>query len=411
MPIIHHFCEIPASSSSQPFPDRAGRVNNGSPATLLNLVKKISHTCSLFSLVAIFIAILFFGLRPKDFSLYNGVDWIKVQAGVHFKKSGIAYTDHFNYKSEDNTSEINKFSLEIAIKIEKPYKNGFNFIFAIHNGKDSNQLLLAQWRSEMIFMNGDDYAHKRKSNRMSIDTALLPDGRLFLTMTTGSFGTKLYCDGKLVQEKKDLTLELPSGGKSRLLLGNSVYGINPWEGDVYGLTFYRSTLTDEDIAIHFNRWSEEHDFSFAKNDKPLVLFLFDEKEGEWANDHIAGNDPLNIPKTIKILERRILVPPWQEFRFDHDNIEDILLNVIGFTPLGFFLFATLNRPNSNSMKHGILITVLICFVVSLFIEIVQAWIPSRSSSMIDLISNTFGGWIGSVTYKYSSRGNIVVRAE
>ena len=360
--------------------------------------------------MAIFFAILFFGLRPKDFSFSNGANWIADKAGIQFRKSGISYTDHFNENIEANTFEAKNSSLEIAIKIEKPYKNGFNFIFALHNGKDSNQLLLAQWRSWIIFMNGDDYDHKRKSNRIFFDTALLPDGPLFLTMTTGSFGTKIYCDGKLVREKKDLTLELPSGGKSRLLLGNSVYGINPWEGDVYGLAFYRSTLSDEKIAIHFKRWSEENDFSFAKTDKPLVLFLFDEKEGELAYDHTAGNDPLNIPKTIKILERKILVPPWQEFRFEIDNIEDIILNVIGFMPLGFFLFATLSRLDGNSMKHGILITATICFVLSLFIEIVQVWIPSRSSSMTDLISNTFGGWIGSIAYKYSSRGNIAVRA-
>ena len=369
----------------------------------LKFIKKIPHKFSIYFLVAIFIAILFFGLRPKDFSYSNGVNWITDRAGIHFRKYGIAYADHFNEKTEDNTFKSNNLSLEIALRIEKPYNNGFNFIFALHNGKDSDQLLLAQYRSWIVFMNGDDYAHKRKTNRISIDTALLPDGPLFLTMTTGSTGTKLFCDGKLVQEKKDLTLDFPSGEKSRLLLGNSLYGAHPWEGDVYGLAFYRSTLTDEDIAVHFIRWSEEHDFSFAKTDKPLVLFLFNEKEGEWANDNTAGNHPLNIQKEIKILERKILVPPWQDFKFDENNIEDILLNVIGFMPLGFFLFATLNGRSGRSMKHGILITAILCFVLSLFIEIIQAWIPSRNSSMTDLISNTFGGWIGSIALKFPLR--------
>jgi glycopeptide antibiotics resistance protein len=369
----------------------------------LKFSKKILHICSLFCLVAISIAILFFGLRPKGFSFSNGVNWITDRAGIHFRKYGISYTNHLDIKIEDNTIDSNKISLEIALKIEKPYKNGFSFIFAIHNGKDSSQLLLAQWHSEIIFMNGDDYDYKRKSNRIFIDTALLPDGPLFLTMTTGSLGTKLYCDGKLIKEIKDLTLELPSGGKSRLLLGNSVYGTNSWEGDVYGLAFYRSTLTDEDVTVHFNRWSEERGFSFVKTDKPFVLFLFNEKEGEWANDHAVGNDSLNIPKTIKILEKKILVPPWQDFKFEQNNVEDILINAIGFMPLGFFLFATLNRLDGNSVKHGILITAILCFILSLFIEIVQAWIPSRSSSMTDLISNTFGGWIGAITLKFFSR--------
>jgi VanZ family protein len=368
----------------------------------LKLSKKIPTQWSLYCLVAIFLAILFFGLRPKGFSFSNGVNWITDRAGIHFGKYGIAYTHPLDEKIEDHTSASNNLSLEIALKIEKPYKNGFNFIFALHNGKDSHQLLLAQWRSWIIFMNGDDYAHKRKTNRISLDTALLPAGPLLLTMTTGRYGTRLYCDGKRVQEKKDLTLDWPRGGKSRLLLGNSVYGTNPWEGDVYGLAFYRSTLTDEDIAMHFNRWSEEHNFSFAKADPPLVLFLFNEKEGEWANDYAAGHHPLNIPKKMEVLEKKILSPPWQDFRLDRNNLEDILLNVFGFMPLGFFLFAALNRRDGHSMKHGVLIAVILCCGVSLFVEIVQAWIPPRSSSVIDLISNTFGGWVGSFTSRYFS---------
>jgi hypothetical protein len=141
--------------------------------------------------VAIFLAILFFGLRPKDFSFSNGVNWINDRTGIHFRKYGISYTNHFNGKIKDDTTESNNLSLEIAFKIEKPYRTGFNYIFAIHNGKDDNQLLMAQWRSSIIFMNGDDYEYKRKSNRIFFDTVLLPDGPLFLTMTTGSYGTKI----------------------------------------------------------------------------------------------------------------------------------------------------------------------------------------------------------------------------
>jgi VanZ family protein len=369
----------------------------------LKLNKKIPQTCALCCLAAVFLAILFFGLRPKGFSYSNGVRWIGDRAGIHFSKSGIAYTNHFNEKIKISATQSNDLSLELALKIEKPYKKGFNFIFALHNGKDSDQLLLAQWRSWIIFMNGDDYAHKRKTNRVSFDTDRFPGGQLFLTMTTGSSGTKLYCDGELVREKKDLILELPRGANSRLLLGNSVYGAHPWEGGVYGLALYRSTLTDEAIAAHFARWSEERNFSFAKTDTPFVLFLFDEKEGEWANDHAAGGHPLKMPKKIKILERKILSPPWQDFNYDRNHLDDILLNVIGFVPLGFFLFSTLNARGGASMKHGILITAISCLGVSLFIEIVQTWIPSRDSSMLDLISNTFGGWIGAMTFKFYSR--------
>lgn len=74
-----------------------------------------------------------------------------------------------------------------------------------------------------------------------------------------------------------MTLGLPTRGETRLVLGNSVYGKHFWEENVYGLAFYRSTLADQDIAAHVNRWSQERNFSFAEADKPVMLFLFADK--------------------------------------------------------------------------------------------------------------------------------------
>jgi glycopeptide antibiotics resistance protein len=36
----------------------------------------------------------------------------------------------------------------------------------------------------------------------------------------------------------------------------------------------------------------------------------------------------------------------------------------------------------------------LCFLLSLAIELAQAWIPSRSSQMLDLMLNTLGGATG-----------------
>ena len=61
---------------------------------------------------------------------------------------------------------------------------------------------------------------------------------------------------------------------------------------------------------------------------------------------------------------------------------------------GFVLLATFYQAGAYPKKHGFLITMAICFTVSLAIEIVQAWLPSRSSSQMDLICNTAGSVIG-----------------
>ncbi len=250
------------------------------------------------SVVVLFV-ILFFGLRPKDFYISNNVLWTHDQPGVRFSKYGIAYTDPIEELRKENGFGENGFSIEIALR---PLNNeeGFNFILVLHNGNDRKQLLLGQWRSWIIAMNGDDYDHKRRVKRISVDSASRSPAIQFITLTTGKEGTKVYIDGQIIRVKKDLTLRIPHGDNARLILGNSAYGKHSWRGDVYGLAFYRHILTAQDAARHFNRWSKDQNFSFAKNDRPFVLYLFDEKGGERVLDHAGGNHHLRIPIRIQI---------------------------------------------------------------------------------------------------------------
>lgn len=350
--------------------------------------------------VAILFGILIFGLIPKDFHFSNGVNWIKDQPGIRFSKYGIAYTHPFIELIEGEISEPNSFSIEIALKPESYDEKGFNFILALHSGKDSHQLLMGQYLSWIILMNGDDYAHKRRTKRIAVNTASPSPTARFVTITTGKEGTQVYLNGQRVRTKKDLTLKIPNGSKARLMIGNSTNGRNSWQGDVYGLAFYGYTLTAQDAARHFNRWFQDQNFAFAKKDKPSVLYFFDEKEGLRALDHSGGNHHLEIPSKMQILEREILSPTWSLFKLNRSFIKDFVLNLVGFIPFGFILSATLFKLGGTFEKNNVLITVVLCFTLSLIIEILQAWIPSRSSHMLDLILNTLGALMGTIIYRF-----------
>ena len=362
--------------------------------------KKISLKCLVGVSVAILFGILIFGLIPKDFHFSNGVNWIKDQAGIRFSKYGIAYTHPFIELIEGEISEPNSFSIEIALKPESYDEKGFNFILALHSGKDSHQLLMGQYLSWIILMNGDDYAHKRRTKRIAVNTASPSPTARFVTITTGKEGTQVYLNGQRVRTKKDLTLKIPNGSKARLMIGNSTNGRNSWQGDVYGLAFYGYTLTAQDAARHFNRWFQDQNFAFAKKDKPSVLYFFDEKEGLRALDHSGGNHHLEIPSKMQILEREILSPTWSLFKLNRSFIKDFVLNLVGFIPFGFILSATLFKLGGTFEKNNVLITVVLCFTLSLIIEILQAWIPSRSSHMLDLILNTLGALMGTIIYRF-----------
>jgi hypothetical protein len=65
-----------------------------------------------------------------------------------------------------------------------------------------SQLLLGQWRSWIIAMNGDDYDHKRRVKRVSVNSASRSPAIQFITLTTGKDGTKVYIDGQIIRAKK-----------------------------------------------------------------------------------------------------------------------------------------------------------------------------------------------------------------
>ncbi len=367
---------------------------------LLTLHTRISLRWWVILSAAVLTGILIFGLNPKGYKFSNEVSWIIDRPGIRFGKYGIAYTNSFFNPVGDNLSKPDGFSIELALKPAGYQEKGTNFILVLHNGKDRNQLLIWQYHSWIILMNGDDYDNKRRTRRIAVNIDSQAPTTRFLAVTTGEEGTDVYLDGRFVKRNKDLTLKIPNGGKTRLLIGNSVYGKQSWQGDIYGLAFYGYSLTARDIKRHFNRWFQDKNFLFAEKDKPLALYYFNEKKGVEVFDHAGGKHHLEIPPRMRIFKKKILSSEWSGFKLSKSMNEDNILNLLGFIPFGFILAATLKKFGGAFGRHYFLITVLFCFTVSLIIEILQAWLPSRSSSMPDLIFNTLGALIGAIILRY-----------
>lgn len=364
------------------------------------------HTKSSPILLAVTIIVLlgtlFFGLRPKGFDFSNHVQWLKDRPGIHFEKYGLAYARLDKKLFEKGFSKASGFSIEIAIQPERFDTTGFKFILSIHDGNDQNQLLIGQWGSSLIVMNGDDYAHRKKTTRISVKIAPEPLKEIFLSITTGPKGTNLYVDGELAQFNPGLALQFPQGTQPKLTLGNSVYGKHSWQGGVFGLGLYGYKLAPATIESHCIYWSDKKNFMSLKGDRPSLLYFLNKKNGEKAIDHANGKYPLRIPSQMHLLKKTILEHPLPESGLTKYFIKDAAINLIGFIPLGFFLSAVVFQF-SRGQKQAIMLSVLLCFGLSLTIEILQTWMPSRSSQSLDVILNTLGAILGALVYKLISR--------
>ncbi|HEX4855871.1 MAG TPA: VanZ family protein [Limnobacter sp.] len=70
---------------------------------------------------------------------------------------------------------------------------------------------------------------------------------------------------------------------------------------------------------------------------------------------------------------------------------DIFINIAGYIPLGFLMLLGLNRQPSMLDR---LVAVVLCGLVSLGLESLQTFLPSRVPSKMDLATNTLGGATG-----------------
>ncbi len=344
----------------------------------------------------IFLAILAIGLRPKDFSTSNQARWLSGRNGIRFEKYGVALTDPLSRAIRNIASGDQGFSIEIALKPEGFTTNGFSFIFLLYDGSDRSQLLIAQWQSFLIVMNGDDYDHRRKTKRISIK--LSPDAQetQFVSIATGLEGTSIYLDGRFAAASKDLILELPGGKDARLILGNSSRGKNPWKGDIRGLALYGRRLSETDSGLHCERWRRTRSFASAKDGSPLLLYTFDEGGGKVIGNSMGTGYPLHIPAKSRILYPKFFSRSWDTARLANNLTLDAFLNFFGFIPFGMVLAATLVKMGGRLEKHSISISGGAGILVSATIEIIQAWMPSRSSDLQDLILNSAGMLAGAV---------------
>lgn len=83
-----------------------------------------------------------------------------------------------------------------------------------------------------------------------------------------------------------------------------------------------------------------------------------------------------------------LIAPWPKYL----RAEDIAVNVLGYVPLGLVLVPAL--PRRLSATAAMLVATLLAGLLSLSIETLQNFLPTRISSNVDLGCNIAGAFIG-----------------
>ena len=166
---------------------------------------------------------------------------------------------------------------------------------------------------------------------------------------------------------------------------------------MWGFAIYGKQLAAAQVYRNYATWKQTGRPEPIEDVNNVALYLFDERSGRVVRDKGRSGVDLYIPETYQVLDKIVLEPFWIEFSMTRSYWGAVLKNIVGFIPVGFCFYPYLS--SFLSRKRAVFFTIALGTAVSLTIEILQAFLPTRESGTTDLITNTLGTCIGVESYR------------
>ena len=168
-----------------------------------------------------------------------------------------------------------------------------------------------------------------------------------------------------------------------------------------GFALHPVALNDETLRSHLELWSRDQGFVGHDYLSAEVAYPFSERTGRRTADRSANGIDLQFPPETTFVNPRLFDSGIDTL--GRNDLVDIVVNFCGLIPFGFFLVALLAAVSPITQVPALAATIVIGFALSFGIELTQAWIPSRSSNLLDLVLNVVGVGVGAVAFAVVSR--------
>jgi hypothetical protein len=347
-------------------------------------------------------AILVAGLWPFHVPR-NEVSWSSGSHGLLFGKHGTIVSAS---PSEANAPRGDD-SCTLEMWLEPTRLDSGGMILAFY--RPTNQVVpfaVRQYRGGGLVLERESDNQFGKRTEIYVGDVFKSIKPVFVTVTSGEAGAATYLNGTLIKR-------FPSFAFSRgdltgqLIIGNAPSTTYSWSGQFKGLAIYDRELTAGEVLQRYADWTENRQADL-KSEGVVALYLFDEGRGNVVRSQAGSSPDLLIPERFRVVHKRFLEPFWKEFHPGWSYWKDVGINVGGFIPLGFFFCSYFSLV--RGIERPVLVTILLGFLVSLTIEVLQAFLPTRDSGTTDLITNTFGTALGVILHGWGIRQKLLTRA-
>jgi hypothetical protein len=345
---------------------------------------------SLLLLVGILIACLWPFRAPR-----NTASWLAGRPGIAFGSHGVLLSsDQLTVAGDRETA-----SCSLELWLESDGTRDMGSILAIYSPENPRQFTVSQWRTGLALRSVAVGDPVRMGGAPSFTSDVFTPGKtVFVTITSSERGTEVYVGGNLlnVTHGFHITNGMLTG---KVVAGTAASADDNWGGQLRGLAIYNRALNPAQVRNHYTTWTSNGRPGASDLDGLLALYLFKESTGRTVHSEVPGGSDLYVPERYVVPAKDVLSAPTL------DNWDDIIKNIVGFLPFGFTLCGYF--VSAGRRRSAVVVTTVICGALSLFVESLQAFLPTRDSSMTDVLTNLLGGAIGALLYHWAdSRWNV-----
>jgi VanZ like family/Concanavalin A-like lectin/glucanases superfamily len=346
------------------------------------ILPKILGTVCLALLAGMLAACLWPFHSPK-----NEVAWVAHGNGLSFGRFGMIVGGS---AIKPDCQPERGCTLEMWLSPRRVWDGGT--ILALYDPHHVRGFSLRQSNGSFLVVNGPwNKENIAKAQKLYAGHTFGRVGFTLLTLTFGPHGTSAYINGAQVRAAPQFRVPLDEFS-GRLVVGNSPVLPESWSGEMKALALYDGELTSGEVFGNYEAWTRTGRPEVTKAVPAIALYLFDEHSGNRVHNRARSGGDLFIPKRYMELHHTLLRRPWDEYSPGWGYWRDVLINIAGFVPMGFFCYAYLLSISFG--KRPALATILLGCLLSLTVEILQAYLPTRDSGMTDIFTNTLGATAG-----------------
>jgi hypothetical protein len=337
-------------------------------------------------------------LWPYNFIETNRISVLPAGEGLRFEApavpdksnaGGILYTPEGLRCRLNPGCEEGSVSVGIRLKAATETSGCVKRIFDLRAEDGSEAFYIGQWKSYLIvrsFASGP--ADGKPYQEIGAADALTAAKQSSVTVSSNLDGTAIFIEGRLAKLFPGVRIlrEGETLAGHRVHLGNSPDINCPWSGEIYELAIY-GRGNGPGHAIE--RGGIETFHNGTVTGKAVAFYRFGGMEAERIADASGNRNDLSAPRRLFFDKPVLHLTGLPEL-----GTADFLLNSAGFIPLGFIYFLRQYRASRKPVWQSAAASVAMGAALSLAVELMQVWLPTRDSSLADLVANTAGALMG-----------------